>query len=90
MPPYHPDYQSLTAVDDEDEDVPLAELQKRSVRLRKGSEGFEVRPVARYTISDSEEESSDTPSKQEFGSDWEELYDRKYALYDSESNDDDY
>lgn len=86
MPPYHPDYQAVTAVDDDDDELPLATLQTRSVRIRRGSEGFEVRP--RHGASDSDEESqiSDATHIEEDAG-WEELYERKYSLYDSDSDD---
>lgn len=79
-PPYHPSYSALEAAEDED-DVPLAEIRSRSVKIRRGSEGFEIRPRG-LTDSDEDEEA------EEAGSDWEELYEKRMALYDSASDDD--
>ncbi|EKM84046.1 hypothetical protein AGABI1DRAFT_67210 [Agaricus bisporus var. burnettii JB137-S8] len=61
VPPYHPDYNrgdtyqsvdddedSLVSSDDEMEDnVPLGELRTRNGTVRRGSEGYEVRPISR-------------------------------------------
>lgn len=60
MPPYHPDCNegdayhplddedSLVSSDDEIEDnIPLGELSTGNVKVRRGSEGYEVRPVSR-------------------------------------------
>ena len=65
----------------DDDDVPLAHLAQRSVRLRRGSEGFEVRPAFHQDNEDSEgsEPASDN-------TDWDELYERKAMLYDSGSD----
>lgn len=75
MPPYHPDYE----LEDDTDEVPLAELHTRSVRIRRGSEGFMIRPRVL--------EESDEDSEMEQESDWEELFEKKRtALYDSDSD----
>ena len=66
----------------DDDDVPLAHLAQRSVRLRRGSEGFEVRPASRQ---DDEDSDSSKPASDSI--DWNELYERKAMLYDSGSDD---
>ena len=69
------------SAEDED-DIPLAQLQTRSVRIRRGSEGFEIRPRSTVTgqLSDSEDDESS----------WEELYEKKkHTLYDSAEDEDD-
>lgn len=61
MPPYHADYNkgetyapsddeedNLLSSDDEIEDnIPLGELHAGNVKVRRGSEGYEVRPISR-------------------------------------------
>lgn len=91
-PPYHPKYQALDAQDEEDEEdeVPLAELRQRNVRIRRGSEGFEVRPNGVHTPSEEGEE-NEAEDRQDgsLEDSWEELFDKRKALYDSGSDDDD-
>lgn len=65
-----------------DDDVPLAHLAQRSVRLRRGSEGFEVRPAFH---DDGEDSDSSEPASD--NTDWNELYERKEMLYNSGSDD---
>jgi len=59
VPPYHPDYDrgekyqsanndSSLSSSDVEEDVPLGVIQNgESMRVRRGSEGYEVQPVSR-------------------------------------------
>ena len=84
-PPYHPAYQALDAEENEDDEVPLAELRKRNVRIRRGSEGFEVRPQM-FGSSDEEEEGEEPEVLPE--ENWDELFEKRRALYDSGSDDD--
>lgn len=82
----------------DEDDIPLAQLRKRSVRLRQGSEGLEVRPrgIGVGQLDDISTDSSDEDRDLVEGlrldndSDWEELYERRkeVALYDSGSDDD--
>lgn len=92
-PPYHPKYHAMEDEDEvgdyreDDDDVPLAEIRQRSVRLRRGSEGFEVRPIGVIAdLSGSEEDAGRHESIDSDDSDWEELYQKRLALYDSESD----
>lgn len=87
-----------TSEEDGDDDVPLAQLRHRSVRLRRGSEGLEVRPRGMglgYIDENTTHSSDEEDMLLESGaiarnSDWEELYDkrREVSLYDSGSEDD--
>lgn len=45
VPPYHPDY--VTPSDESSDDAYYAEPPSQAVRLRRGSEGYEIRPVDR-------------------------------------------
>ena len=89
-PPYHPRYSALDAEADDDDEVPLADLRSRSVRIRRGSEGFEVRShLASADVDDVPEIEELLESDQsERSSDWEELYQRRQHLYDSGSEGD--
>jgi hypothetical protein len=83
---------------DEDDDVPLSHLRQRSVRLRRGSEGLEVRPLGMGVGEFYEEKEDDNQDRATNAgqngagsdSDWEELYDTRKGptLYDSASEDD--
>ena len=81
-PPYHPKFHAMVATEGDDDDIPLAQIRDRSVHLRRGSEGFEVRPRADFN---SEEDSSDEEATSR--SDWEEMYQRRQYLHDSGSDD---
>jgi palmitoyltransferase len=84
-PPYHPAYSALEAEADDDDDVPLAELRQRNVRIRRGSEGFEIRPHGLDTSDDDEASEQDEAPDEN----WDQLYDKRgTALYDSASDDD--
>lgn len=83
--------------DEDDDDVPLSQLRHRSVKLRRGSEGLEVRPRGRGVgyLDDNPSQSSDEEVVEvdhaiAHGSDWEELYEkrREVSLYDSGSDSD--
>lgn len=86
-PPYHPKYQALDAQDnaDEDDEVPLEELRRRNVRIRRGSEGFEVRPTGLSPSSSEEESQEELQGPDE---DWDTLFEKRKTLYDSGSDDD--
>ena len=69
MPPYHPDYEPPPDGDDDDDDVDddddgerYAEYERAHTRVRRGSEGYEVRAIdregllAEYIASRAQEE----------------------------------
>lgn len=83
---------------EDDDDIPLSHSRQRHVKLRRGSEGLEVRPRGLgvgYVDEDPLDSSDDEGmlvERQENNreSDWEELYDKRQgpSLYDSGSDDD--
>ncbi|KAJ7651630.1 zf-DHHC-domain-containing protein [Mycena polygramma] len=82
LPPYHPDYQAGVGADDDstDDDDEYRYADNSKTRVRRGSEGYEVRPaaredmLARYLL-----EIGETPQR----------YHRYIPEPDSESEDDD-